>query len=61
MSSYLPLLNFLLSALGAASGVYLGLRVAIARIEEQLKATNNRIDDQGERITRLEDVFFKKP
>jgi len=36
------MLNFPLSLLGAACGVYFGLRVAIARVEEQIKAINEK-------------------
>lgn len=57
---YLPVASFLLSFVGSALGVYVGLRVAIARIEEQIKSINEKNADHADRLKRLEErVLFK--
>lgn len=48
----LMVLNFFLSLMGGAIGAYVGLRVAIARLEEQVKSHDKRLD-------RLEGEYFK--
>lgn len=65
MMSYTPILNFLLSLLGAAIGVIVGMKVTIARLEERMTALNEKVDGNYElfdkRISRIEDrVLFKK-
>jgi hypothetical protein len=54
----LSILNLALSLLGGGVGAYVGLRVALTRLQEQMKATNERLVDHGERIKRLEGVYF---
>lgn len=54
----MDILNLILSLLGGAIGAYAGLRAALARLEEQMKATNNTLADHGERIKRLEGAYF---
>lgn len=56
----MDILNLVLSLVGGALGAYAGLRIALARLQEQLKATNERLTDHGERIKRLESVYFSK-
>lgn len=48
----ITILNFLVSLIGGAVGAYVGLRVAIARLEEQVKSHDKRLD-------RLEHEYFK--
>ncbi len=48
----ITILNFCVSLAGGAIGAYVGLRVAIARLEEQVKSHDKRID-------RLEGEYFK--
>lgn len=48
------ILNLCLSLIGGAAGAYAGLRVAIARLEEQVKSHDKRLD-------RLECEYFKTP
>lgn len=47
----ITIINFCVSLAGGAIGAYVGLRVAIARLEEQVKAHDKRLD-------RLEDEYF---
>lgn len=51
-------LNLVLSLIGGGVGAYVGLRIALTRLQEQMKATNDRIADHGERLKRLEGVYF---
>ena len=53
-------LNLILSLVGGAVGAYIGLRIAIVRIEEKVNAHDGRLDDHSQRLTRLEDVYFRK-
>lgn len=53
-------LNLLVSLFGGASGAFVGLRVAIARIEERNKAQDEKLSDHGERLKRLESVYFSR-
>lgn len=48
----ITILNFFVSLMGGAIGAYVGLRVAIARLEEQVKSHDKRLD-------RLEHEYFK--
>jgi hypothetical protein len=57
---FMDILNLVLSLVGGAVGAYAGLRVALARLEEQMKATGQRLADHDERIKRLEGVYFGK-
>ena len=45
-------LNFFVSLTGGAIGAYVGLRVAIARLEV-------RVDAHDKRLDRLENEYFK--
>jgi len=45
-------LHFVVSLCGGAVGAYVGLRVAIARLEV-------RVDGQEKRLDRLEQEYFK--
>ena len=47
------ILNLFVSLLGGAIGAYVGLRVSIARLEEQAKNHSKRLD-------RLEGEYFRQ-
>jgi len=48
----IAVLHFILSLMGGAIGAYVGLRVAIARLEV-------RVDAHDKRLDRLESEYFK--
>jgi hypothetical protein len=54
------ILNLALSLIGGGVGAYVGLRVALARLQEQMKAANERLAEHGERLKRLEGVYFDR-
>lgn len=54
------ILNLIVSLLGGGVGAYVGLRIAIVRVEETVKAHAARLDTHAQRLTRLEDVYFRE-
>jgi hypothetical protein len=56
----ITILNLTLSLVGGALGAYVGLRIAIVRLEEKVNAVGARLDVHGQRLTRLEDVYFRE-
>lgn len=56
--SYQPWLEFIAVLAGSVFGAYLAVRVTLARMEEKLKAQEDKLEDHGERINRLEGVYF---
>lgn len=56
--NFSPWLEFIAVLGGSIFGAYLAVRVTLARMEERLKAHDEKLDDHGERINRLEGVHF---
>jgi len=54
------ILNLALSLIGGGVGAYVGLRIALTRLQEQMKATNERLAEHGERLKRLEGAYFRE-
>lgn len=56
--NYQPWLEFIAVLGGSVFGAYLAVRVALARMEEKLKAHTEKLKDHGDRINRLEAGHF---
>jgi hypothetical protein len=56
-------MKFLLSLLGAGIGagvpVIIGLRIIVARLEERMKAANDKLTAHDKRLDRIEGLFIK--
>lgn len=58
--NYQPWLEFIAVLLGSIFGAYLAVRVTLARIEEQIKAHEDKIDSHDSRLNRLEASHFTR-
>lgn len=54
------LVSLIVSAIVTGLSAFFGVRIALARVEERLKAIAEQLAHQDTRISRLEEPFFKR-